>query len=631
MYPWRSILLLALLPIVCIETPPPPDRENTKRAEAPAQAASTPPSDPLGCKRWNEAPSWPLPTSLGSAWSWPDGSVTAFSYPNVVAHYDGSRWSTTALEHSVRASWGDSDGTLYTVGSDGQAQRYSNGAWSSLPTGTEYDLNDVWGFSPTSIYVVGSNGTVLHFDGAQWSSIEVPSRATLVSVWGSSENDLFVGGHEGTLLHFDGTRWRKRTVPTTETITRIDGSGPRDVWMLAGGSKLLRFNGTGFRVMRSGNEELYLVDVLVRGENDVLLSRQDPSRLGKASPAAERFTGKWQAIASGNLADSVEWSRGPGPTTFGFAEHGAYRLRGKRLTPSGRRPIEAGLQLRRSDRGRRITGSTRMLDLPRHHNSELLEVWQTSTLSLAAARRRHDADPAQPLLLRLDVKRERWQEEHTPEEQPTTLWGLGDTVWALGERGSLHRREKDGWQKLPFPHSLELVTMWGTAPDRIYVVAHESSNSRIFQYDGTSWRPQRTFPGVHLRTIWGTANDDIYVGGGTVPPPNRNPGAENTKATLFHFDGEHWTRQLNADGHGDDFVHIWGNSKTDVFALRTLEYEDGGEDYSTWKLHRRGADGWHELAHGNGAAPIGWSSPRLIELGTTPATYFECAELDYGP
>jgi hypothetical protein len=139
--------------------------------------------------------------------------------------------------------------------------------------------------------------------------------------------------------------------------------------------------------------------------------------------------------------------------------------------------------------------------------------------------------------------------------------------------------------------------MWGSAPNNLYVVGHNSSGSDMFRFDGRSWSEVKLLvgqggtisDGISLSAIYGFTAEDIWAVGRKVdynpnPPPNFLDSS-----VVIHFDGRQWS-EFRVSG-GRSLQGIWGISPTDLWAggiEGTLYHFEG----NAWKKMDQPANHW---------------------------------------
>lgn len=117
-----------------------------------------------------------------------------------------------------------------------------------------------------------------------------------------------------------------------------------------------------------------------------------------------------------------------------------------------------------------------------------------------------------------------WTVQETPTQED--LWGVWgaspDDLWAVGGAGREAGQETilhyDGtaWADVPPPELQRanvraFFKVWGTSADNVYIVGQ---NGIVLHYDGATWTEE--FPGVSgdLISLWGTGPDRIVAVGG---------------------------------------------------------------------------------------------------------------------
>ena len=130
-----------------------------------------------------------------------------------------------------------------------------------------------------------------------------------------------------------------------------------------------------------------------------------------------------------------------------------------------------------------------------------------------------DIDEGEPVLLHWDGS------EATPytldeKQNPRgalslfKVWGTGDTVFALGQRGLVLQWDGQDWAAVSAGAEADddFVSLWGTGEDQIVAVGGRS-NARVATWDGASWTTEapRGVPGLNAVTL--TSADEAIVGG----------------------------------------------------------------------------------------------------------------------
>jgi hypothetical protein len=267
-----------------------------------------------GPTSWGTLPFSGTAPSLNGVWGSGSGDLFAVGDAGALAHWDGSAWTTTALDPGVamRSVWGSGPGDVLAVGDNraddptGVLAHWDGVAWSHPSLAPTVPLpgalRGVWGSGANNIYVVGTaeqRGATFRWDGASWTEVENvfpyvmpppggpsgpptdPHGPPLVGVWGSGPNDLFVAS-TGGISHWDGRAWSASGFGGGIGITGIWGSGPSDVYAVDLSGLAAHWDGTAWRTMVWNYKPLRAVggtgpgDVWVAGD-DVLYHSSGPA------------------------------------------------------------------------------------------------------------------------------------------------------------------------------------------------------------------------------------------------------------------------------------------------------------------------------------------------------------------
>lgn len=93
------------------------------------------------------------------------------------------------------------------------------------------------------------------------------------------------------------------------------------------------------------------------------------------------------------------------------------------------------------------------------------------------------------------------------------VWGTAaDDVYVVGQRGVVLRWDGAAWTELFVGASDDLVSLWGTGPNRIVAVGGRA-NGIVSTWDGTSWHTENLAPLPGLNGVWMRSPDVIHVAG----------------------------------------------------------------------------------------------------------------------
>jgi len=93
------------------------------------------------------------------------------------------------------------------------------------------------------------------------------------------------------------------------------------------------------------------------------------------------------------------------------------------------------------------------------------------------------------------------------------VWGAAaDDVYVVGQRGVVLHWDGAAWTELLVGANDDLVSIWGTAPDRIVAVGGRG-NGIVARWDGTEWTSQFLTPLPGLNGVWTRDGQTIHVAG----------------------------------------------------------------------------------------------------------------------
>ena len=165
---------------------------------------------------------------------WLDGtdfSGTGFDgdAPEVILHYDGSKWSQQNTDLSNSRIYGMalvSPGEAWAVGSlsggtgphpahpaKALIERYFHGKWqqdtsfAGPPDSSGSSLYGIAMVSASEGWAVGSDGLIVHDLGGAWTQAPSPTDQTLESITMVSPTEGWAVGDQGTILHYANGAW----------------------------------------------------------------------------------------------------------------------------------------------------------------------------------------------------------------------------------------------------------------------------------------------------------------------------------------------------------------------------------------------------------------------------------------
>lgn len=279
--------------------------------------------------------------------------------------------------------------------------------WVIVDSSTPVDLHAIAGSSASDIWAVGDRGLALRWNGTRWSPVPTHTTVNLSGVWAAAPNDAWAVGSGGPtggprILHWDGADWNPVMASDPFSPSAVWGSAPNDVWIIGdspvAAPPLYHWNGNALIFERTpGGRPMLLSGVSGSGRDDVWLA------------------GGMQLFHRG----------GNGDWMFPFS-------------PPPRGTVFAGpLCATRSDVWLAVEGGSVL------HGAG--PSWSTSAPPTSATLRslwcdREDVWALDGSARALRLRNGAWSTEALPSGDLTALWGAGGTLWAVGARGTILRR-----------------------------------------------------------------------------------------------------------------------------------------------------------------------------------------------
>lgn len=93
------------------------------------------------------------------------------------------------------------------------------------------------------------------------------------------------------------------------------------------------------------------------------------------------------------------------------------------------------------------------------------------------------------------------------------VWGsAGDDVYIVGQRGAVVRFDGGGLSEIDVGATDDLISVWGTGPDRVAIVGGRS-NGVVVTWDGAAWRHVSLAPAPGLNGVFMRHPSTIHVAG----------------------------------------------------------------------------------------------------------------------
>lgn len=149
-------------------------------------------------------------------------------------------------------------------------------------------------------------------------------------------------------------------------------------------------------------------------------------------------------------------------------------------------------------------------------DQDLWGVWGASPDDLWAVGGRGRAE-GDAVILRYDGSA--WAEVEAPALERPRVWAFfkvwgssASDVWIVGQRGAVLRWNGSDLSEQPVAVSEDLISVWGTGPDRVAMVGGRN-NGVIVTWDGSSFRNQNLAPLPGLNGVFLRTDDTVHVCG----------------------------------------------------------------------------------------------------------------------
>lgn len=179
------------------------------------------------------------------------GADPAIQQGDVVAHFDGTKWSTVAVdalaarpmsaERNLFKVWGANARDVFIVGSGALTLHYDGSRWNKVanPTDTSNSIFTISGRGANDVFAVsgGIDGGLIHWNGSAWSAIELPAEhpSAVQGVWTAPGQPVWISGFSGYVAcHDDQGRWAVSDPITQDALHAIWGDGAGAIWSSGG-------------------------------------------------------------------------------------------------------------------------------------------------------------------------------------------------------------------------------------------------------------------------------------------------------------------------------------------------------------------------------------------------------------
>ncbi len=106
----------------------------------------------------------------------------------------------------------------------------------------------------------------------------------------------------------------------------------------------------------------------------------------------------------------------------------------------------------------------------------------------------------------------------------SAVWAVnGNDVFAVGDAGTIIRRQNNAWTKMTSGTTANLRGVWGTGGNDVWAVGEAGT---ILRFDGTAWAPVAGVTTSDVAAVWGSSASNVWL-------------AATSK--MYHWNGSAWS------------------------------------------------------------------------------------------
>jgi hypothetical protein len=446
--------------------------------------------------------------------------VWAVGDMGVALHWNGSCWARfdTGSDKSLRALWPAPDGTWLAAGESGSLLLWDRSRWVAQPSLGSATLHDIAGVG-TSVYAVGEGATLLAFNGQQWlpEAVDAGNGAspTLYAVWSNADNEAWAVGEGATILRRDGGSWGRVPAQNLDPAITLRGVAGRPTGTAVAVGQAVRVDWN--RTFWSASSYDATLSPFL---NDVWHEPQGGHTwVASSSSYVYNLDGPREPAGTSQTLNSV-WGLGQDAWAVGRAG-----------TLVQRRNFEWG-------------------EVPGGVAQNINGFWGVTEDELWAV------GDGSLIMSRTDAGWSRLPSSAMPAELSPSykaVWKSGDLLLVVGAGGKVYARENGQWSTDLAVTGKELRAIWGTAPDRVWVVG-DSGLIRRRSSPGVWVVEDLTTPAT-LHAVWGSSEDNVWVAGASRTVYHRTPSLG-------------WRVIPPGSLSAADLVGVWATAPNDVWVVQ---------------------------------------------------------------
>jgi len=515
---------------------------------------------------WCLHSSWPAPNTVNAIWGSSADNIWAGGHEMPMLHWDGTGWYQREGPESVNDIWGTDEKHIWAVSNRG-VHFFDGETWEELEPTRELQstLFGLWGFSETDVWAVGSDrsheGMIAHYDGVEWTAHPIDGASSLYGVWGPSPDSVWAVGRYGNIWHFDGSTWKRdaeHEQDTEKDFHGIWGYDADNAWIAGDRGTTLTLE-NGHWVLETGvwqydrlwaiwgfdPQNTWAAGQAIWSATDYEFLLFELGGIGDFWGASndhvwaagtrifERKDGSWRQWSDDAHASTLHtgWAASPCEVFVGGSLGSILRWDGdewhteRQGTNSWYDTVVSMHGTSRDNLWALVSRDDLVL---RRHNGEWIEEydagWDTFN-AIATHESSHTWVVGDGGLALHRDPDGTWTEHQLDEDQELlAVWITApDDVWIAGHEGPIHHLAGDTWESHPMPDTHYLADIWVSDSGTVWV-----GGATLLSWKDGTWSSVPT-EGGSIRSIWGSDDDDVWVLAGSNP---------------FHWDGERWQEQM---------------------------------------------------------------------------------------
>ena len=408
-----------------------------------------------------------------------------------IIYWNGTYWGGSPAPPSDIKSVDFQDGTGWFVGDKGLSAQRQNNDWVLAPSLTTNDLFDVDLHSGQDGWAVGENNTALRYHNGNWSVANTPDIGDIVRVVSHSDDVAWAisTGWPSKLIRWNGSTWQEISRPNSNAITDLDIYSATHVWYTDTDGKAVHWNGSTWRI-ESPPRHGVPFSIKILSENNIRIVSESGSTHWNGT--------EWVTIENGQ-ASLFDWH----DSAWGVGLAGLIQKEGKGVWEEFASPTGENLN---------HIGFNNENDIWAVGPNSLIHWNGTSWRTISSAPDSFQNDKQTNLAIDMISPTEGWavgvwghnrsvmsyfdgtQWHKARNPNRFSLYDIdmlsSDIGWAVGDAGTMLRRENGLWHPVPKPNN-ESAALRGVSvlsEDSVWLVGKPAAeqSALVWHWNGTA-------------------------------------------------------------------------------------------------------------------------------------------------